>query len=107
VGGSDDARAAGLRYSHDGDTGISRQRAGRGFSHRDARGALVRNEQVLARIRALGIPPAWREVWICPDARGHLQVTGRDARGRKQYLYHAEWRSLRDATKFDRMLVFG
>jgi DNA topoisomerase-1 len=105
--GSDDAEAAGLRYSSDEGPGISRRRAGRGFCYRSARGEPVRNERQLARIRALGIPPAWQDVWICPDARGHLQATGRDARGRKQYLYHADWRSLRDATKFDRMLPFG
>jgi DNA topoisomerase-1 len=105
--GSDDAEAAGLRYSTDEAPGISRRRAGRGFSYRSAHGEPVRNERRLARIRALGIPPAWQDVWICTDARGHLQATGRDARGRKQYLYHADWRSLRDATKFDRMLSFG
>jgi DNA topoisomerase-1 len=105
--GSDDARAAGLHYSSDDGPGISRRRAGRGFSYRTARGALVRNDRELARIRALGIPPAWQDAWICPDARGHLQATGHDVRGRKQYLYHADWRNLRDATKFDRMLAFG
>ena len=103
----DDATAAGLRYSTDVGGGISRRRAGRGFSYRTAAGKLVRDERTLARIRALRIPPAWRDVWICPDARGHLQATGRDARGRKQYLYHRDWRSLRDANKFDRMLDFG
>jgi DNA topoisomerase-1 len=105
--GSDDAQAAGLRYSTDVGPGIARRRTGRGFSYRSASGEPVRNERQVARIRALGIPPAWQDVWICPDARGHLQATGRDARGRKQYLYHADWRSLRDATKFDRMLSFG
>jgi DNA topoisomerase-1 len=102
-----DARAAGLRYSSDAAPGISRRRAGSGFSYRTARGATLRAERTLARIRALAIPPAWRDVWICPDARGHLQATGRDARGRKQYLYHSEWRTQRDATKFDRMEAFG
>jgi len=67
----------------------------------------VREERTLARIRGLAIPPAWRDAWICPDARGHLQATGRDARGRKQYLYHPDWRTHRDATKFDRMEAFG
>jgi DNA topoisomerase I len=107
VAGNDDARAAGLRYSADDGPGISRQRAGRGFGYRNASGGRVRRDSTLARIRALAIPPAWSEVWICPDPRGHIQATGRDARGRKQYLYHADWRSLRDATKFDRMLDFG
>ncbi|HET6171136.1 MAG TPA: hypothetical protein VFD90_00940 [Gaiellales bacterium] len=102
-----DARAAGLRYSADSDPGYSRRRAGSGFSYRSARGTPVRSERTLARIRALAVPPAWRDVWICPDAKGHLQATGYDARGRKQYLYHTEWRALRDATKFDRMEEFG
>jgi DNA topoisomerase I len=105
--GSHDARAAGLRYSSDGEPGITRRRAGRGFSYYSSRGAPVRGKRQLARIRALVIPPAWSDVWICADSRGHLQATGRDARGRKQYLYHGEWRTLRDATKFDRMEGFG
>ncbi len=105
--GAAEARAAGLRYSSDTAPGISRRRTGSGFSYRTARGALVRGERTLARIHALAIPPAWRDVWICPDARGHLQATGRDARGRKQYLYHHEWRAHRDGTKFDRMAEFG
>jgi DNA topoisomerase-1 len=102
-----DARAAGLRYSSDAAPGISRRRAGSGFSYRSARGAVVRSERTLARIRALAIPPAWTDVWICPDANGHLQATGRDARGRKQYLYHRDWRTQRDGTKFHRMETFG
>jgi DNA topoisomerase-1 len=102
-----DARAAGLRYSSDDQPGISRRAAGRGFSYRTSRGAILRDERALARIRALTIPPAWRDVWICRDARGHLQATGHDARGRKQYLYHADWRTRRDGTKFDRLADFG
>jgi DNA topoisomerase-1 len=102
-----DARAAGLRYSSDLEPGISRRRAGRGFSYRHAGGTILRDQRALARIRALAIPPAWRDVWICRDARGHLQATGRDARGRKQYLYHADWRRHRDGTKFDRLSDFG
>jgi DNA topoisomerase I len=102
-----DARAAGLRYSSDAAPGISRRRSGGGFTYHSARGGPVRGERTLARIRALSIPPAWHEVWICPDARGHLQATGRDARGRKQYLYHRAWRTHRDETKFDRMETFG
>jgi DNA topoisomerase IB len=105
--GNADARAAGLRYSSDDEPGISRRKAGRGFSYRTERGGRVGSDRQLARIRALGIPPAWTSVWICADARGHLQATGRDARGRKQYLYHADWRALRDTTKFERMLDFG
>ena len=107
VNGTADAEAAGLRYSSDEEPGISRRKAGRGFSYRTERGGAVSSERQLTRIRALGIPPAWTAVWICPDARGHLQATGRDARGRKQYLYHADWRALRDCSKFDRMEEFG
>jgi DNA topoisomerase I len=101
------AAAAGLRYVTDVMPGITRKRAGRSFSYRDAKGRLIKDRRALARLRALAIPPAWTEVWICPDPRGHLQATGRDARGRKQYRYHNEWRAVRDAHKFDRMLVFG
>jgi DNA topoisomerase-1 len=101
------ARSAGLRYATDAAEGIARVRAGRGFGYRDASGRPVRDEEVLERIRALVIPPAWTEVWISPDPLGHIQATGRDARGRKQYLYHPDWRALRDATKFDRMIAFG
>jgi DNA topoisomerase-1 len=105
--GSDDAKDAGLRYSSDSWPGIARRRAGRGFSYLGPRGAPLRGKRELARIRRLAIPPAWSDVWICSDARGHLQATGRDARGRKQYLYHPAWRALRDETKFDRMAGFG
>ena len=101
------ARAAGLRYVSDSRPGIARRRAGRAFSYRDPQGAPIRDRRVLARLRALAIPPAWREVWICPDPRGHLQATGRDDRGRKQYRYHSGWRAVRDEHKFDRMLMFG
>jgi DNA topoisomerase-1 len=102
-----EAEAAGLRYSSDEQPGITRRRAGSGFSYRTPSGAPLRDKRQLARIRALVIPPAWQNVWICSDARGHLQATGRDARGRKQYLYHPGWRAVRDSTKFDRMLEFG
>ena len=101
------AREAGLRWSTDARPGISRRRAGRGWSYRDAEGDPVRDAEVLARIRSLVIPPAWTDVWISPDPRGHLQATGRDARGRKQYRYHHRWRSHRDADKFDRLSLFG
>ncbi len=101
------ARAAGLRYISDDMPGIRRRKAGKGFSYRDARGSLMRDARTLERIRKLAIPPAWSDVWICPTANGHLQSTGRDARGRKQYRYHADWRSVRDETKFGRMLAFG
>jgi DNA topoisomerase-1 len=101
------ARAAGLHYVSDARPGISRRRAGRAFSYRDPKGALIKDRRTLARLRALAIPPAWREVWICSDPSGHLQATGRDQRGRKQYRYHTGWRAVRDEHKFDRMLVFG
>src|SRR5437870_4901801 len=78
------ARDAGLRYVADTDPGISRNRSGSGFTYVDKNGKSIRDEETLARIRALVIPPAWTNVWICPDPRGHIQATGRDARGRKQ-----------------------
>jgi len=102
-----DAIAAGLHYISDTAPGIRRERRGRGFCYRDPDGAVVRDADTLQRIRALAIPPAYRDVWICTSARGHLQATGRDARGRKQYRYHPDWRPLRDANKFDRIVAFG
>ena len=101
------ARAAGLRYVGDHMPGIARKKAAKGFRYVDADGRPVRDEAALARIRALAIPPAWQDVWICAGANGHLQATGRDARGRKQYRYHARWRSVRDDVKYERMLAFG
>ena len=98
------ARAAGLRYSTDDRPGISRRRSGRGFTYRTADGRTIRDPAVLARVRAIAVPPAWTDVWICADPRGHLQATGRDARGRKQYRYHADWRTGRDDAKFERLL---
>ena len=87
--------------------GIRRRRAGRGFVYTDAFGQRVTDDAVLARIRALAIPPAWTDVWICPLANGHIQATGTDARGRRQYRYHDAWRTRRDQEKFDHMLAFG
>jgi DNA topoisomerase-1 len=101
------AEEAGLRYINDLTPGISRRRAGRGFSYTDPQGVAVRDPETIARIRALAIPPAWTDVWICPSARGHLQATGRDARGRKQYRYHAGWREVRDGTKYARLPSFA
>ena len=101
------AKAAGLRYTTDTKPGIRRVRTGKGFKYIGPDGRMVRAADELARIRSLVIPPAWVDVWICLDPRGHLQATGRDARGRKQYRYHPEWRAVRDAHKFDRMLVFA
>jgi DNA topoisomerase IB len=87
--------------------GISRRRHGRGFLYLHANGQRVREEATVRRIRALAIPPAWENVWVCPDERGHLQAVGTDAAGRKQYLYHEDWRARRDRQKFDRVLRFG
>lgn len=103
----DAAKVAGLVHVSDDMPGISRRRSGTGFSYRDATGAVIRDQRVLARIRALAIPPAWRDVWICADPRGHLQATGRDARGRKQYRYHPRFRAFRDSAKFEHMLDFA
>jgi DNA topoisomerase I len=96
-----------LRYSSDAEPGISRRRAGSGFYYVMPNGQRITDETTLARIRKLAIPPAYRDVWICRDARGHLQATGIDARGRKQYRYHERWRSVRDEHKFQRMMGFG
>jgi DNA topoisomerase-1 len=101
------AKAAALRYVSDAQPGIRRRKAGKGFSYVDPNGAVVHDRAVLARIRRLAIPPAWREVWICPRPEGHLQATGRDARGRKQYRYHPRWREVRDETKYERTRLFG
>lgn len=101
------ARAAGLRYATDARPGITRRRSGRGFSYRDADGGTIRDRETLARIRALAIPPAWTDVWICPWPNGHIQASGRDARGRKQYRYHVDWHQQRGTDKFDRMLDFA
>jgi len=101
------ARAAGLRYVSDGTPGYRRRRAGKGFRYLDEQGRPLREREALQRIKALAIPPAWTEVWICPLPQGHLQATGRDAKGRKQYRYHTRWRAVRDENKFDRLLNFG
>jgi len=101
------ARAAGLRYVSNTDPGIRRRRVGEGFRYVRANGRAVADKATLVRIRSLAIPPAWTEVWICADDDGHLQATGHDARGRKQYRYHPRWREVRDETKYGRMLAFG
>lgn len=101
------AKAAGLRYVTDDEPGIRRRKRGKGFTYLDPQGRTVRDPQQLELIRKLAIPPAWTDVWICSRPNGHLQATGRDARGRKQYRYHAEWRQVRDETKFGRMVAFG
>jgi DNA topoisomerase I len=96
-----------LRYSTDTEPGLGRRRSGRGFRYIGPDGEPIRDPATLARIRALAVPPAWRDVWICRDARGHLQATGSDARGRKQPRYHAAWRRQRDELKFGRLAAFG
>jgi DNA topoisomerase I len=101
------AEQAGLVYINDRRTGIRRRRAGRGFSYVGVDGRVIRDRAQVERIRALAIPPAWTEVWISPTRRGHIQATGRDARGRKQYRYHPRWREVRDEVKYGRMLAFA
>ena len=101
------AAQAGLRYVEDSAPGIARRRNGEAFAYVDADGAAVRDEATLARIRKLAIPPAWTDVWICPHPDGHVQATGRDARGRKQYRYHPQWQAERGSGKFGRIAAFG
>ena len=102
-----DATEAGLRYVTDARPGLTRRRAGKGFTYRDADGRRVSDDATLRRIRSLAIPPAWTDVWISPSPRGHLQATGLDARVRKQYRYHPEFRRRRDAGKYDRLISLG
>jgi len=101
------AALAGLRYVQDGAPGLRRIRSGRGFRFVDARGRPLEDRARLDRIQRLAIPPAWRNVWISPSPRGHIQATGRDARGRKQYRYHARWREVRDGAKYDKVVEFA
>ena len=101
------AALARLRYVTGQRPGIRRLKSGSGFRYIGTNGQVIRRKEILARIRALAIPPAWTDVWICPDPRGHLQATGRDAKKRKQYRYHRDWRATRDETKFDRMQAFA
>ena len=101
------AHLAGLRYATDRRPGISRVRAGKGFRYVAPSGRTVSDKRTLQRIRALAVPPAWTHVWISPDPASHLQATGRDARGRKQYRYHARWREVRHHTKYERMVPFA
>lgn len=101
------AREAKLKYVSVDDPGIRREKNGKGWVYIGADGKPVKDDDTLLRIRKLAIPPAYRDVWICTDPRGHLQATGLDARGRKQYRYHPDWRAQRDSAKFDRMVQFG
>jgi DNA topoisomerase I len=101
------ARRGRLRRSDCSSRGLKRIRRGRGFSYEDVDGRRLRDPETLLRIKELAIPPAWEEVWICPDPLGHLQATGVDAAGRKQYLYHQRWREMRDRKKFAHMVQFA
>src|SRR6185437_3957215 len=101
------SRLAGLRYVSDTKPGITRKRRGKSFQYFDPEGKPIRDQDEIARIKSLAIPPAWTNVWICPRPNGHLQATGRDARGRKQSRYHPRWREVRDENKYDRMKLFG
>jgi DNA topoisomerase I len=101
------ARAAGLRYVSDLSPGIRRRRAGASFRYIGADGRPIRDKEALGRIKRLAVAPAWIDVWITPDPKGHIQATGRDARGRKQYRYHPRWRQVRDTVKYDRMVAFA
>jgi DNA topoisomerase-1 len=101
------ARSAHLRYVSDAERGFARRRRGKSFSYVRPNGAPLRSLEALARIRALAIPPAWKDVWICPAPDGHIQATGRDARGRKQYRYHPRWREAQDQSKYDRIIAFA
>ena len=101
------ARSAGLRHVDDGRPGITRRRRGDGFAYFHASGRALRDRNTLIRIKRLAIPPAWERVWICPTDNGHIQATGYDVRGRKQYRYHADWRKVRDENKYSHVLAFG
>jgi DNA topoisomerase-1 len=101
------AEAAGLRYVSDARPGIRRKKAGSGFAYMRADGTKLSELDVLKRIKALAIPPAWTEVWICPQADGHIQATGRDVKGRKQYRYHGRFREMRESTKYEHVVAFA
>src|SRR4029453_14774937 len=101
------AKEAGLQYVTDERTGYRRRAKGKNFEYLDLEEKPIRDEQRVLRIKRLAIPPAWTDVWICPSPNRHVQATGRDARGRKQYRYHERWRELRDENKFDRLAAFA
>ena len=103
----EDLKAAHLAYASDHDPGIRRIKTDHGFLYQDDDRKPVTNEPTLDRIRKLAIPPAWTDVWIAPSERGHIQATGRDVKGRKQYRYHERWREVRDGGKYDRLIAFG
>ena len=104
---AEDAKKAGLEYVNDGEPGIRRQRRGQGFAYLNGNGKGVREPYAMARIRSLAIPPAWTDVWICASEFGHLQATGRDAKGRKQYRYHVDFIAIRDNAKYERLVDFA
>ena len=101
------AREAGLRYVSDHLPGITRTQSGKRVTYRGPNAAVIKDLAILGRIKRLAIPPAWTNVWICPLENGHIQATGRDDRGRKQYRYHADWSAVRDGAKYERMIAFG
>ena len=103
----DAAESAGLRYVSDARPGISRRKSGKGFTYIRADGSKLSEAAVLRRIKALAIPPAWADVWICPTPDGHIQATGRDAKGRKQYRYHPRFREVRESTKYEHVVEFA
>lgn len=105
--GEESAKAASLVYCSDAEAGIVRRRAGKGFWYKDTRGTKITDRQTLERISNLAIPPAWSEVWISPNPKGHIQATGRDQRGRKQYRYHAKWTNHRDEAKYSTLIDFA
>src|SRR6184192_35073 len=101
------ANDAGLYYVNDNRVGYRRKANGNGFEYLDTEAKRIRGRQRLLRIKRLAIPPAWTDVWISPSANGHIQATGRDARKRKQYIYHERWREMRDENKYERIVLFG
>jgi DNA topoisomerase I len=103
----DAAQSVGLRYVSDARPGIRRRKSGKGFRYTRVDGSRLSEPDVLRRIKALAVPPAWTDVWICPFAEGHIQATGRDAKGRKQYRYHARFREVRESTKYERVIGFA
>lgn len=103
----DIAEASGLRYVSDEEPGYTRRKSGKGYAFYDTKGKLIRDTATLKRMRSLAVPPAYKDVWYCRDTRGHIQATGRDDKGRKQYRYHAKWNEARDGAKYEHMLIFA
>jgi len=103
----DAAESVGLKYVSDGRAGVRRKKVGTGFAYTRADGSKLLEKDILKRIKALAVPPAWTDVWICPFSDGHIQATGRDAKGRKQYRYHARFREVRESTKYEHVVAFA